>query len=236
MDPVQAAPGVYEGVANVIAAVMLLLEFGLLRQALARDQIRLYMAQSALISVLAVVIAADRNLPDLYALAALSAALKVVGVPLVLRRLLGRTDPDEREEAPGVAGSHTLSPASAVLAGIVLAAIGFFCFGALGFGTLQIQGPAAPALALALAAAMVLVSFGLMIVRRDVASQAVGFFTLENAISLAALVVASGLPLILETAFLFDLLVAVVVFGMLIRAHHSRAESLSTADLTRLRG
>ena len=230
MDPVQA-PGVYEGAANVIAAVMLLLEFGMLRQALARDQIRLYMAQSALLSVLAIVIAADRNLPDLYVLAALSAGLKVVAVPLVMRRLLGRTDPDEGEEVPGVAGSHTLSPASAVLASIVLAAYGFFCFGALG-----IHNPAAPTLALALAAAMVLVSFGLMIVRRDVASQAIGFFTLENAISLAALVVASGLPLILETAFLFDLLVAVVVFGLLIRAHHTKAESLSTADMTRLRG
>ena len=38
--------------------------------------------------MLAVVIAADKDLPDLYALAALSAALKVVAVPLVLRRLL----------------------------------------------------------------------------------------------------------------------------------------------------
>jgi hydrogenase-4 component E len=227
MDPVQA-PGVYEGAANAIAAVMLLLEFGMLRQALVRDQVRLYAAQSALISVLAVVIAADRNLPDLYAIAGLSAALKVVAVPLVLRRLLGRTDSDE---TPGVAGSQTLSPASAVLASIGLAAFGFFCFGALG-----IRGPAAPETALAIAGAMVFVAFGLMIVRRDVASQAVGFFSLENAISLAALVVAAGLPLILETAFLFDLLVAVVVFGMLMRAQHSRAESLSTADLTRLRG
>jgi hydrogenase-4 component E len=224
------APGVYEGAANVIAAGMLLLEFGMLRQALVRDQVRLYMAQSALISVLAIVIAADRNLPDLYALAALSAALKVVAVPLVLRRLLRRAGLDD-EETPGVAGSNTLSPATAVLAGIVLAAFGFFCFGSLG-----IHGPGAPALALALAAAMVLVSFGLMIVRRDVASQAIGFFSLENAISLASLVVASGLPFILETGFLFDLLVAVVVFGMLIRAHHSRAESLSTADLTKLQG
>lgn len=224
------APGVYQGVANVIAAVMLLIEFGMLRQALARDQIRLYAAQSALISVLAIVIAADRNLPDLYVLAALSAALKVVAVPLVLRRLLGRASPDE-EEPGGVAGSQTLSPASAVLAGIVLAAIGSFCFGAM-----QIRGSAAPATALSIAGAMVLVAFGLMIVRRDVASQAIGFFSLENAISLAALVVASGLPLILETAFLFDLLVAVVVFGMLIRGHHAKAESLSTADLTRLRG
>ena len=230
MSGVQA-PGVYEGAANVIAAGMLLLEFGMLRQALARDQIRLYMAQSALISVLAIVIAADRNLPDLYALAALSAALKVVAVPLVLRRLLRRAGLDDEEEIACVAGSHTLSPATAVLAGIVLAAFGFFCFGALG-----IHGPAAPALALALAAAMVLVSFGLMIVRRDVASQAVGFFSLENAISLAALVVASGLPFILETGFLFDLLAAVVVFGMLIRGHHSRSESLSTADLTKLQG
>jgi hydrogenase-4 component E len=223
------APGVYEGTANVIAAVMLLLEFGMLRQALARDQVRLYAVQSALISVLAVVIAADRNLPDLYALAALSAGLKVVAVPLVMRRLLGRAD--EESERLGVAGSNTVSPASAVLIGIVLAAFGFFCFGSLG-----INSAAAPATTLAIAGAMVLVSFGLMIVRRDVASQAIGFFSLENAISLAALVVAAGLPLILETAFLFDLLVAVVVFGVLIRAHRARSESLSTADLNRLRG
>ncbi len=60
MDPGQA-PGVYQGAANVIAALMLLLEFGMLRQALIRDQIRLYAAQSALISVLAIVIAADRG-------------------------------------------------------------------------------------------------------------------------------------------------------------------------------
>jgi hydrogenase-4 component E len=224
-----SAPGVYQGAANVIAAVMLLLEFGMLRQALARDQVRLYAAQSALISVLAIVIAADRNLPDLYVLAGLSAALKVVGVPLVLRRLLPAASGDE--EAPGVAGSYTITPATAVLAGIVLAAYGFFSFGALG-----IHGPAAPATAWAIAGAMVLVAFGLMIVRRDVASQAIGFFSLENAISLGALVVAAGLPLILETVILFDGLVAVVVFGMLIRAHHTRAESLSTADLTRLRG
>jgi hydrogenase-4 component E len=109
------APGVYQGAANVIAALMLLLEFGMLRQALIRDQIRLYAAQSALLSVLAVVIAADRNLPDLYALAVLSAALKVVAVPLLLRRLLST---GESEEPAGIAGSYTLSPASAVLAGL----------------------------------------------------------------------------------------------------------------------
>jgi hydrogenase-4 component E len=223
-----ADPGVYAGVANVIAALMLLLEFGMLRQALVRDQVRLYAAQSAMISVLAVVIAADRNLPDLYALAALSGLLKVIAVPRVLHRLLGAP---AVEETRGVAGSWTLNPASAVLASIVLAAFGFFCFGSLGIHSAEV-----PVLALSLAGAMVFVSFVLMIVRRDVASQAIGFFSLENAVSLAALVLAAELPLLLETAFLFDLLLAAVVFGMLIRAHHSRAASLSTADLTRLRG
>jgi len=228
-----APPGAYQGAADALAALMLMLEFGMLRQALVRDQVRLYAAQSALISVLAVVIAADRDLPDLYVLAALSAALKVVAVPLVLRRLLpgARLGGAPAEEPTGVAGSHTLSPASAVLVALVLAGFGYFSFGALRLG-----GPAAPAFALAIAGALVFVAFGLMIVRRDVASQAIGFFSLENAISLAALVLAAEMPLILETAFLFDLLVAVVVFGMLMRAHHARADSLSTADLTRLRG
>jgi hydrogenase-4 component E len=227
VDPAQA-PGVYQGAADVIAALMLLLEFGMLRQALIRDQIRLYATQSALISVLAIVIAADRGIGDLYALAALSAALKVVAVPYVMRKLLGRTG---RDEAPGVAGSYTIGVANSVLGSIALAAIGFFCF-----NSLDIHSADAPGTALAIAGGMVLVSFALMIVRRDVASQAIGFFSLENAISLAALVVAAGLPLILETAFLFDLLVAVVVFGLLIRTRTSQSDSLSTADLTRLRG
>src|SRR5208337_2253821 len=104
-----------------------------------------YATQSALISVLAVVIAATRNLPDLYALAALSAALKVVGVPLVLRRLLPGARAwsptgEAEEELPGIAGSYTLSPASAVLASLGLAAFGFFAFGAL-----HLSGPGAPA-------------------------------------------------------------------------------------------
>src|SRR6201992_1838410 len=83
-----APPGVFSGSANVIAVGVLLAEFGMFRQALLRDQVRLYAAQSALISALAIVVAATRHLPDLYALAALSFALKTVIVPVVLRRML----------------------------------------------------------------------------------------------------------------------------------------------------
>ena len=118
-----------------------------------------------------------------------------------------------------------------MLVAIAVAAFGFFSVAALG-----IRSPVLPATALSVSVAVILVAFVLMIVRRDVVSQAIGFLSLENGVSLTALVVAAGLPLILEVAFLFDLLVAVVVFGLLIRVHHGRAESMSTAELTSLRG
>jgi hydrogenase-4 component E len=243
--PAVAAPSVYAGGASVIAVGVLLAEFGMFRQALLRDQVRLYAAQSALISVLAVLVAAARHLPELYVLGALSAGLKVVIVPVVLRRLLrgiGRAGgPDGAcgdgagpDAGPGwteIAGSGSLSLASTVLLAIAVAAFGFFAVGAMG-----IHSPVLPPVALSISVSVALVAFVLMIMRRDVASQAIGFLALENGISLTALVVAAGMPLILEVAFLFDLLVAVVVFELLIRVHHGRADSLSTAGLTRLRG
>jgi hydrogenase-4 component E len=227
-----APPGVFSGSANVIAVGVLLLEFGMFRQALLRDQVRLYAAQSALISVLAVVVAAARHLPDLYVLAGLSFALKVVLVPLVLRRLLRGLG--ERGGGPGwtdIAGSGSLSLANTVLLAIGVAAFGVFSVAALG-----LRSPVLPGTALSISVAVILVAFVLMITRRDVASQAIGFFSLENGVSLTSLVVAAGMPLILEIAFLFDLLVAALVFGLLIRVHHGRADSLSTAELTSLRG
>ena len=180
LAPAHAVPSVFGGSANVIAVVVLLLEFGMFRQALLRDQIRLYAAQSAAVSVLAVIVAAARDVPELYVLAALSAALKVVIVPVVMRRLL-------RGAGEEIAGSGTLGLASTVLLAIAVGAFGFFAV-----GTLGIAGVTLPQTALGLAMAVVLVAFVLMIVRRDVVSQAIGFFSLENGVSLAALVIAAA--------------------------------------------
>jgi hydrogenase-4 component E len=230
MGPVEA-PGLYAGGSNVVAVLILLAEFGMFRQALVRDQIRLYMAQSGLISVLAVIVGAARHLPELYLLAFLSAALKVVVIPLVLRRLLRPAAPSGPADLGDIAGSGGLGLATTVLVAIAVAAFGFFSV-----GRLPVPGGVAPPIALPVSVAVVLVAFVLMIHRRDVISQAIGLFSLENGISLGALVIAASLPLILEVALLFDLLVAVIVFGLLIRIHHGRAESLSTTELTSLRG
>ena len=221
---IAAPPSSYAGVTTGLAVLMLVIEFGMLQATLLRAQVRLYAAQSLVIAVLAAVVAFARGVPELYALAALSVLLKVVTVPLVMLRLLRRTNQE-------IATSRALGVASMVLLAVAVAAFGFFASARFGLAS-----PVLPAATLAVAIAIVLVSFVLMIVRRDVASQAIGFFALENGVSLASMVVAARLPLILEVVFLFDLLVAVVVFAVLIRVHHEQAESLSTETLTELRG
>lgn len=219
-----ADPSSFAGGADTVAALALLAEFMMLRTALLRAQVRLYAVQSALVAVLAGLVAAVRGVPDLYVLAGATVVLKVALVPGVLLWLL-------RRSRTQIAGSGALGVTSSVLVAILVAAFGFFAAGGLHLGS-----PVLPATTLGVAVAMVLVSFVLMIIRRDVVSQAVGFFAMENGISVASLVVAAGLPLVMEVVLLFDLLVAAIAFGLIMRTHHRQSRSLSTAGLDRLRG
>ena len=97
----QTVPTVFDGIANTVAVVVLLLEFGMLRATLLRSQVRLYAGQSLAVSVLAAVVAYGRDVPELYALAVLSLLLKVVVVPLVVLALL-------RDAHAEIAGSGAL--------------------------------------------------------------------------------------------------------------------------------
>jgi hydrogenase-4 component E len=217
-------PSTTSGVEEIVAVVVLLTEFAMLRAPLLRSQVRLYAFQSLAVSTLAVVVAATGHVDELYILAVLSFALKVVIVPGLVLRLL-------RDARVDLAGSSVLGVASMTLIALGASAFGFFAV-----GSLHVHSRSLPTTALAIAAAVILVAFVLIILRSDVVSQAMGFFSLENGVSVASLVLAARLPLVVEVAFLFDLLVAVVVFGVIMRVHHGRAKTLSTEELNRLRG
>ena len=64
-------------------------------------------------------------------------------------------------------------------------------FGFFSVGSLKVHSVALPTSALAIATAVVLVAFVLIILRADVVSQAIGFFSLENGVSVASLVAVS---------------------------------------------
>jgi hydrogenase-4 component E len=220
----QFVPSAYAGVADVVAMLVLLTEFAMLRAPMLHSQVRLYAFQSLVVTCLAVDVAAVRHISDLYALATFSFLLKVVIVPGLVLRLLRDSDVD-------LAGSPVVGVASMILIAMGVSAFGFFAV-----GSLHVHSSSLPTPALAIAAAVVLVAFVLIVLRADVVSQAIGFFSLENGVSVASLVVAVRLPLVVEVAFLFDLLVAVVVFGVIMRVHHGRTKTLSTEELDRLKG
>ncbi len=217
-------PSRYSSVTEAITLVVLLTEFAMLRAGLSRSQVRLYAFQSFAVSVLAVFVAANNGIGELYAVAILAFVLKVVVVPAILTRLL-------RDAYVGLVASHRLRVATMVLIAIVVSVLAFIVI-----KQLPIRSPSLPTATMGIACAVILVSFLLVILRSDVVSQAVGTFSLGNGIDVANFIIAAGLPLILGVVLLFDLLVAAVVFGLLIRAHHGRARTLSTETLEQLRG
>jgi hydrogenase-4 component E len=155
----------------------------------------------------------------------LSLLLKVVIVPALMFRLLRQLDVDQLHHPAGGGGG------SMVLVAIAASAFGLFVLRSLDF-----RSKVLPTATLSVSLAIVLVAFVLVILRSDVVSQAVGFFSLENGVSIVSMAIAAGLPVVVEVSFLFDLLVAVVVFALIMRAHHARAGTLSTEALDRLRG
>lgn len=224
---VPTPPSTFDGVTEALAVFVLLLVFVMLRQALLHSQVQLYALQSLAVSALAGVLAANEHVNDLFVLAGLSFVLKVVVVPVVILHLL-------REAEVDLAGSQRFGVASAVLLGVVVSVFAFLAVSSVHIGGSDAKGLPVPALGAA--AATVLVSFVLVMYRADVVSQAIGFFSMENGVSVASLVIAARMQSILEVAFLFDLLVAGVAFGVIMRAHHRRSASLSTETLDQLRG
>lgn len=215
------------GAATTITAVgVLLLELGMLRSQDIWEQLRLYALGSAMVAALAfVTAAAGHGGGELYALGAVTVGLKAllfpVGIGYVLRTL------DAEERVPSVVKAPT-----AILLGLVLVATAFVILRPLHFGDVA----ALPLSALPIAVGGVLIAFLLMIVRPYAPSQLLGFLVLENAVSVGSLVIAPGLPLILALLLLFDVLVGVLVFVVLVQYLAIERTAIRTDVLDRLTG
>jgi formate hydrogenlyase subunit 4/hydrogenase-4 membrane subunit HyfE len=212
--------------ASVTAVAVLLLEFGMLRSQEVWEQLRLYALGSAVVAGLAIATAASGHGGSaLYVLAAATIALKALLFPLGIRYVLRNLEADPR--VPSVVGAP-----SAVLMGIVLSGAAFAVLHGLRLG----GEPALPLSALPVALAGVLVAFELMVLRPYAPSQLLGFLALENAVSVGSLVIAPGLPLILALLLLFDVLVGVLVFVVLVQYLAVARTAVRTDVLDRLTG
>jgi hydrogenase-4 component E len=158
-------------------------------------------------------------------LAAVTIALKALLFPLGIRFVLRNLEVNER--VPSVIGVP-----SGLLIAISLAAFAFIAL-----RPVHIGGVAAlPLSALPVAVGGILVGFLLMVLRPYAPSQLLGFLVLENAVSVASLVIAPGLPIILALLLLFDVLIGVLVFVVLVQYLAIERTAVRTDVLNRLTG
>jgi hydrogenase-4 component E len=83
----------------------------------------------------------------------------------------------------------------------------------------------------AVSLAVVLIGMLMMVVRQQAVAQVLGFMSMENGLFLAAVSATGGMPLVVELGVAFDVLVAMVLFGVFF--YHIR-ESIDSLDVDRL--
>jgi hydrogenase-4 component E len=90
---------------------------------------------------------------------------------------------------------------------------------------------------LAVALTLLLTGFFLMLNRRKAITQVLALLTMENGVMLAAIALTTyGMPLVVEMAIFFDVLVSVMVLGLLVFRIRESFDSMDVSKLNELRG
>jgi hydrogenase-4 component E len=210
-------------VAHMLAGSLVLLSFLQLYQDRLYALLNIY-ALHALVLALAVAWQAlIQNAPHLYVTALIALVFKAIVIPVVLHRMIVRLGIQrEIEKVVGVG--------AAMLFGMGLVALSMVVM-------LRAAHEADPLARedLAFALAVVLLGLLMMVTRRNVVSQVVGFMSLENGLVLAA-TGAKGMPLVVEFSVAFSILIAFIVIGIFLFRIRERFDTVDVQALDRFRG
>jgi hydrogenase-4 component E len=207
----------------MLAGSLVLLSFLQLYQDRLYALLNIY-ALHALVLALAVAWQAlIQNAPHLYVTALIALVFKAIVIPVVLHRMIVRLGIHrEIEKVVGVG--------AAMLFGMGLVALSMVVM-------LRAAHEADPLARedLAFALAVVLLGLLMMVTRRNVVSQVVGFMSLENGLVLAA-TGAKGMPLVVEFSVAFSILIAFIVIGIFLFRIRERFDTVDVQALDRFRG
>jgi len=206
------------------AAGMLVTGYLMVGQKALFTAIRLYGAQSWLLGVIAVVIALGDDRPHLFVTATLTVVLKGLLIPWFLMRVVDRIG-IRREIEP------FLNVPASLLICLGLTVVGYRVSTGFPEGA---QGVTHHVIGVGLS--MLLIGLFLMVTRKKAVTQILALLTVENAVFLIALGITSGMPLVVELGISFDVLLAVLVLGILVRRIVDRFESMDVSRLSQLKG
>jgi len=157
---------------------------------------------------------------ELYVVAGLILAVKVVLVPVMLSRIVRRIKVD------GNLGL-TLNPVVSILAALVLVFLSWMFAG-------RILG--AQNVSLVAAFSVTLIGLFLMIFRMKAVAQIVGLLTMENGIFMAGAAITGGMPFFLEIAIAFDIFAVFLILGLFVYRINSVFTHIDTDKLNELKG
>jgi hydrogenase-4 component E len=160
-------------------------------------------AQGAALGAVAVLVGLHHHEFGPVATGIVALVLKAVVIPVLVWRVVAHNG-DERETDPVV------NVAAALVAATALVVLAFAVT-----PPLVSLAPSPETEAMPIGFAIMLVAGFALVTRRKAVSQIVGFLMLENGVSLVALLVASGVPVVVELGVALDALLVVLVLVVL---------------------
>ncbi len=210
-------------ISHLTGAAILIAGFALLYQRRLRAVLGTFAIQAWALAIAAAWQAHIQHAPELWATAAIALVFKGLLVPFALAWLVERLGIHRTVET-------ALSIGWTLVAGVALVGLSIVLVLPVTAGTAAVTRET-----LALAMGVVLLGMLMMITRRNAVTQVVGFMALENGLLLAA-VSAKGMPLVVEMAIAFSVLVAMILFGIFFFRIRERFDSLELRYLESYRG
>lgn len=212
---------------SLMTIASLLLAFVMLGSRWLNNYLYAFAAESWIIATLSATVGFYGGYPELYLIAILTALFRGLFLPYLLWRIIRRLNVAREIH-------EILQPSSALVIGAVSVAFSLTVAYRIG-QSLNLAGTIA-VLALTVMLSMKLIGFLMLSVRHEALSQILGLLVLENGIFLGALLLVPGMPVLFEIVILFDLLIVVACFGVLVQYLLAHAGTTSSLDLKRLVG
>lgn len=207
----------------LLAALVLFLSFVLLAQRRLVAAIHAFAWQGALIAGVTLVVALAEGSWHLAFSGLLTLGLKALLIPWMLHRLVRQLALERHREA-------VRAPVLASIGAVALVIFSWWLVLPIIDTELTFTRNI-----VAISLAVVLIGLLLMVSRAQAVAQVLGFMSMENGLFLAAVSATGGMPLVVELGVAFDVLVAMVLFGVFFLQISESIDSLDVDRLNRLR-
>ena len=210
-------------IAHLLAGSLVLVSFMLLYQDRLYALLNVYALHALVLALSVASQAYAQDAPHLYITAAIALVFKAIVIPVALHRMIVKLGIHrEIETVVGIGPTMLLGIGLVALSMVVILRV-----------TTEADPLAREDLAFALS--VVLLGLLMMVTRRNVVSQVVGFMSLENGLVLAA-TGAKGMPFVVEISVAFSILIAFIVIGIFLFRIRERFDTVDVHALDRFRG